>query len=432
MPIVSDTSVLVPRSRSRSSLSSLAAYMTQRYFPILLLLLLATVHVNAQSGCTDPMATNYDPTAVVNDGSCVYPVTSLSLSPVTDLTTPLLDENSGLLYLDGQLWLHVDDLDTNLYRIDTTNSTVLESLPVRNAWNYDWEDISSDSQYVYVGDVGNNVGSRTNLSILRFDKAQLSSGAGYVQVDTIRFSYADQTDFTPALDNTRFDCEAFVVVDDTLHLFSKDWVTKRTRRYKLPAQPGTYSIAPVDSLEANGLITSAARSADGAIVLLGYDNVIPAPCFLWLLFDYPGTDFFAGNKRRFSLGSAVTAGQVEGICFTDNRSGFVSNERFQQIVNVPPRLKRFDISAYITAPITAIDDGGLRQLRLLATPNGYVLEHAGIQGEFSLVNLSGRKCREERLGQGSTRIERDRLSSGAYLLTVRSANGSSRTFRIVF
>lgn len=143
---------------------------------------------------------------------------------------------------------------------------------------------------------GNNVGSRTNLSILRFDKAQLSSGAGYVQVDTIRFSYADQTDFTPAIDNTRFDCEAFVVVDDTLHLFSKDWVTKRTRRYKLPAQPGTYSIAPVDSLEANGLITSAARSADGAIVLLGYDNVIPAPCFLWLLFDYPGTDFFAGTN----------------------------------------------------------------------------------------------------------------------------------------
>jgi hypothetical protein len=405
--------------------------MTQRYFPILLLFLLVTVHANAQSGCTDPMATNYDPTAVVNDGSCVYPATSLSLSPVTDLATPLLDENSGLLYLDGQLWTHVDDRDSNLYRIDTTSGGILETLPVRNAWNYDWEDIGADSQYVYVGDMGNNVGSRTNLSILRFDKAQLTSGTGFVQVDTIRFSYADQTDYSPAFDSTRFDCEAFIVLDDTIHLFTKDWLTKRTRRYKLPAQPGTYSIAPVDSLEANGLITSAARSADGAIVLLGYDNVIPAPCFLWLLFDYPGTDFFAGNKRRFSLGSAVTAGQVEGICFTDNRSGFVSNERFQQIVNVPPRLKRFDISAYITTPVTAASDVTLRRLRLVTTQSGYVLEHTGVQGEFSLVNLSGRKCREERLGQGCTRIERDRLSSGAYLLTVRSTNGSSKIFRIV-
>ena len=35
------------------------------------------------SGCTDPTATNYDPTATVDDGSCVYPLLSQIDLPIT-------------------------------------------------------------------------------------------------------------------------------------------------------------------------------------------------------------------------------------------------------------------------------------------------------------------------------------------------------------
>ena len=44
------------------------------------LLLSSTTLVEAQNGCTDPQALNYDVAANQNDGSCIYPVTNYSLT----------------------------------------------------------------------------------------------------------------------------------------------------------------------------------------------------------------------------------------------------------------------------------------------------------------------------------------------------------------
>ena len=52
-----------------------------RFF-LLFLSLMYSVNTFAQSGCTDPIAINYDPTATVSDSSCVY--SPLSLDPVSD------------------------------------------------------------------------------------------------------------------------------------------------------------------------------------------------------------------------------------------------------------------------------------------------------------------------------------------------------------
>ncbi|RMG60561.1 MAG: T9SS C-terminal target domain-containing protein, partial [Bacteroidetes bacterium] len=81
---------------------------------LILLLSLAPAVLRAQPGCTDPLATNYDPTATVNDGSCQYPNTTVNPQDQYPLSDSLR-ETSGLAAYAGWFWTHNDDTDTLLY-----------------------------------------------------------------------------------------------------------------------------------------------------------------------------------------------------------------------------------------------------------------------------------------------------------------------------
>ena len=124
---------------------------------------------HAQSGCTDPLANNYNAAATINDGSCHY--NSVSISPSTTFTLPpQLSETSGLLWWNNELWTNNDDTDTHLHAIDTSNGSLLQDYDVKWAVNNDWEDLDADTTYLYIGDFGNNVaGNRTNLKIIRVE-----------------------------------------------------------------------------------------------------------------------------------------------------------------------------------------------------------------------------------------------------------------------
>lgn len=400
------------------------------------LLLVFTTPVVAQSGCTDIQATNYDPTAVVNDGSCLYPVTTLSTTFIAPLQTPLLDENSGLFRCGDNYWTHVDDTYEELHALDTNTGNISRTVTLSGASNIDWEEAQADSHYVYVGDIGNNSGTRTDLVIYRYPISVLDSGAVAVLPDTIRFSYSDQTDFTASLNNTRFDCEAFVVLNDTLHLFSKDWVLKNTRHYTLPAIPGNHVAQLQDSLSANGLITGASISSTGVLVLLGYDNQIPAPCFMWMFYDYRSGDFFSGNKRRFSLGTALTLGQTEAIAFRYGNQGYISNERFQQsIFNVAPQLRSFSLDSYITPPVSRQEEL-VNSIDYLiypqpATTGFYVKSTLVGKTEYRLLDSQGRTIQVEEGQGGLYYFELRNVASGCYTLAIRTNNGV-RSFRQVF
>ncbi len=396
--------------------------------------LISTI-AQAQSGCTDLQATNYDPTAVINDGSCLYPATTLSVTTLVSLATPLLDENSGLVYKNGWLWTHVDDTDPNVYAVDTLTGNTLRGVTLPGLVNRDWEDIDADSNYVYVGDIGNNSGNRTDLAIYRIPLGALDSPAtAALVIDTIRFTYSDQTSFTPAYNATRFDAEAFFVLHDTIHLFSKDWVLKHTRHYRIPAQPGQQVAMLYDSLDAGGLITAAAMDENGVIALLGYDNQVPAPCFLWMLNDYPSTDFFRGNKRKFSIGSAVLLGQTEGITFRSAGYGYISNERFiQSIINVPPRLYRFDLSMYLNTSITGWNEWNRTSWSIYPQPaTSYAVVETPYENSWTvtLMDPLGRMCQQRQFTGTSMQLQLDEHVSGFRVLELKDSNG--RIFRRPF
>ena len=277
--------------------------------------LLFRLSLVAQAGCTDPLASNFNVGATVNDGSCIYQPTSLT--PV--IKTPLslvLNETSGLVMANGALWTHNDSEGApKVYQIDTLSGQILQTVTLGGVTAVDWEDMAFDGTYLYVGDFGNNAnGNRDDLIIYKFPLSAIPAGANAFvpasAVEWIQFSYEDQVDFmSQGSNNTRFDCEAMIVRNGQIHLFTKNWLDNNTAHYTLPAKEGIYEAKKTETFFSDGLITGADISQSGVIVLLGY-RLSSGQCFMWLLFDYPADTFFSGNKRRIELGTVLLAGQV--------------------------------------------------------------------------------------------------------------------------
>lgn len=238
------------------------------------------------------------------------------ITPVLVTTLPpLLHEASAMFRTGNALWVGLDSGNSNtLYRIDQATGEVLQAVVLGNATNVDWEEATTDGTWVYVADIGNNAGHRTGLRFYRFPLLALTATATSVVVDTIAYHYADQTDFTTAYDANNWDCEAFIALDDSLFLFTKNWLDERTHVYALPARPGQHSAQRRDAYDTEGLVTAAAYDpASGDIVLLGHTGSDLEP-FIWFLHGHADHRFFAAEHRRFSITGAPL--QAEAITYS--------------------------------------------------------------------------------------------------------------------
>jgi hypothetical protein len=97
-----------------------------------------------------------------------------------------------------------------------------------------------------------------------------------LSVDTIWFTYSNQTDFTATSgNNTNFDCEAFIVSSDSIYLFTKQWLNQQSTIYVLPKIPGTYSAQLKATIPVNGLITGANYQEEKRLItLIGYSSLL--------------------------------------------------------------------------------------------------------------------------------------------------------------
>ncbi|NRT15727.1 hypothetical protein HNP99_002084 [Flavobacterium sp. 28A] len=313
---------------------------------IALLLFLFSIPTYAQiAGCTDPSSKNYNPLATINNGSCKY--RSIKLKALySNLLPENLKESSGLLFYNSLLWTFNDNSDKALYAIDSIGNNK-QKIKLEKVVNKDWEEISQDSSFIYIGDFGNNVsGNRQDLHILRIKKNTFESTSP--KIDTISFKYSNQTDFTALKPNkTQFDCEAFIVMKDSIYLFTKQWKDSKTSVYVLPKTPGKYIAQFKETYNLKGLITGATYSPEQqTIALCGYSKTLQP--FIYLLYDYKGSNFFSGNKRKIKL--KLPFHQVEGIASQDGLHYYLTNEKFTRkpFIDTPQKLHQFNLTSFLS------------------------------------------------------------------------------------
>jgi hypothetical protein len=164
------------------------------------------------------------------------------------------------------------------------------------------------------------------------------------KLDTIIFSYSNQTNFdSPGAHKTNFDCEAMIVNSDSIYLFTKQWTANKTSIYSLSKTPGTQVAKLISTFNVQGLITGASFVENKQIIALTGYSVLLQP-FIYLLYDFKGTDFFGGNKRKIPL--SLMFHQVEAITSTDGYKYYISNESFarQPYFSTVQKLHTLDLS----------------------------------------------------------------------------------------
>ncbi len=195
----------------------------------------------------------------------------------------------------------------NIYGLDL-GGKIVKDIDISNADNEDWEDLTSDaSGNLYIGDFGNNSGKRKLFTIYKVSN-----------LDTDKTD-AQRIDFKLPKVAKAKDFEAFFLYKANFYIFSKS--NKTVMLLKVPNTPGQHTatyLTDIKLKEKNTKVTSAAISPDGkTVVLLNHDKLIR-------LTHFSEDHFFEGHMEfiHFEHDS-----QKEGICFKDNSSVYITDER---------------------------------------------------------------------------------------------------------
>ncbi|MFC0875834.1 hypothetical protein ACE01N_04530 [Saccharicrinis sp. FJH2] len=247
--------------------------------------------------------------------------------PVTFLNTRVA-ESSGLNFVHERLISHNDsDGKPELFELDSISGEVLRTVFLKNASNVDWEAVCSDDHYMYIGDFGNNYGARTDLRVYRLSLDDYLTGdTDTLMVDTIRFSYSDQTDFTPKPYASNYDAETLLAFSDSLWIFTKNWKDAKCNIYKVAKTPGDQVAYLRDSINPYGLITDATyNTTSQKILLCGYTDEYP---LMVEIDEFTKTPLSLKPVSRTQLGvfDGYSA-KIEGIAATGTDNYLVTSEK---------------------------------------------------------------------------------------------------------
>jgi len=132
----------------------------------------------------------------------------------------------------GALFAINDSGDDPVLYIMKSNGVIFHKIFITGAKNVDWEDLSYDDDFLYIGDIGNNRNQRKDLKVYRVQINDLleyynDGELNYNLPDTIKaqpyvFNYPDQINFPPEESRMNFDSEALAHADGKLLILSKD------------------------------------------------------------------------------------------------------------------------------------------------------------------------------------------------------------------
>ena len=356
-------------------------------------------------------------------------IKSQTASEITNIQTPDLDENSGLIFYNNNIITFNDSGgEANLYEINASTGNITRTVTITNATNVDWEDITQDASYIYIGDIGNNNGNRTDLKIYKIAKNDYNGSDDIAVAEIISYSYADQLDFTSNPNNTNWDAEGLISYSDQLLIFSKNWVDNRVNVYSIPKTNGTHSALLKSSYNTNGLITSAEISLNENIIyLIGYSSS-QAP-FMYTIHGIPNNslDIFSGIISEKVSNIVPLGNQVEAIALfeiTPNQHRlYISNEKFifsyEDITIIfPPKLWLIEIDAE-TVTLDVPDITSDLTLTIFPNPFDKTLKLSERVDEIIIFDLLGRILAKQ---QYVKKLSLENLNPGHYIAYIKINN----------
>lgn len=251
--------------------------------------------------------------------------TEYKLEPVLELPS-VLRECSGMIELsDGRFLAHNDSGNKPYLYLFSSKKEDPKIIKVKNVANNDWEEITEDDDYIYIGDFGNNGGTRQNLMIYKIKKSEIHNQTE-VTPEIIKFRYNGQTKFSDS-NRHNFDCEAMITKGDSLYLFSKNRGDFRTDVYGLPKAPGEYVTSKMGSFDSEGLVTGAdfrEHDGNGELVLVGY-SIHGKAVYPFILYfpKVSGTRFLEDEVQRIDFRRVL---QTESILFHSKDKVYLTNE----------------------------------------------------------------------------------------------------------
>lgn len=238
------------------------------------------------------------------------------------------NEVSGLVYHPtNQLLYALEDKGNanEIYAFDL-NGNLTKTLTIDGVENTDWEDLTMDIEgNLYIGNFGNNDNTRKDLAIYKLDISDLKNNI-VKPSQTTYFSYSEQIDFPPKKKELFFDCEAFVAIDDSFYLFTKNrskGFDGRFYVYKIPNKPGTFKAEKIAELNSGNsyekaAITGAAYHQESKqIALTTHTNVILIPFENENSFKQENLKFVDYNHNS----------QKESLTFKDKNTLYIADEK---------------------------------------------------------------------------------------------------------
>ena len=237
-----------------------------------------------------------------------------------------LDENSTLDFFRGKLFTINDSGGTSeIFEIDK-KSGKLKNKFAANLKNEDWEAITSDSTNFYVGEFGNNLGSRKNLKIYKIPFDSIKNSNKLSSSKEIPFYYPEQDDFTKRNTNNDFDAEAMIYLNGKIHLFTKEWVSKKTTHYIIdPEISENQAAQKIETFQLDYVVTDAAYF-EKKLYVIGYTK--KGDVYLTIFKESEPHIFFTEKPKKYYLGSAISIGQIEGVAVNEDGI-YISGEEFK-------------------------------------------------------------------------------------------------------
>lgn len=245
-----------------------------------------------------------------------------------------IEETSGLNILNGKLYTFNDSGNpAELFEIDKKSGEIIRTLKT-NLINTDWEALANDGQNFYIGDFGNNTGTRKDLTIYkvpyeRLDESNVIKIPGSERAldgTKILFYYPEQTEFISKNIKNDFDAEAMIYLNGKLHIFTKEWISKATSHYIVDPEISELQKAEKIETYKTGFVVTDASYFDKKLYLIGYTR--KTEVFLDIFTETEPGIFFKEKSKHYYLGTALALGQIEGIS-ADESVIYISGEKFR-------------------------------------------------------------------------------------------------------